>query len=123
MTKENFAWALIRIGVAFSFIYAAIAGFVEPDAWIGYFPPFAQNIFTNSNLLLDIFGVVQIVIALWILSNKKIFLPSLAATFLLLGIIVFNWGAMDIMFRDVSIMFAALALVVYTYSHENSRNH
>ncbi len=113
MTKEKIALILLKLSVAFPFLYAAIAGFITPDNWIGYFPHFVQDIFPNQNLLLDIFGAVQIIVALWILFGKEILIPSILATLMLLGIIVFNLNVMDIMFRDIGLMFAALALAIY----------
>jgi hypothetical protein len=60
-------------------------------------------------VLLSVWGVVEIIIALWILSGKHIFIPSLIAGLLLCSIVVFNIPLLDIVFRDV-----ALALVAFT---------
>jgi hypothetical protein len=58
---------------------------------------------------------VEIVIAGWILTGKRIFIPALAAAVMLAGIIIFNFGAMDVVFRDVSLMLVAIALAVAGY--------
>ncbi|MDP6527631.1 MAG: hypothetical protein QF858_02005 [Candidatus Pacebacteria bacterium] len=54
------------------------------------------------------------IIALWLLSGKKIFIPSVLAALYLAGIIVFNFAQIDVIFRDVSILAMALALVFTT---------
>lgn len=64
------------------------------------------------SILLPVWGVYEIITGLWIISNKKIFIPSILATFSLAGLIVFNLSAMDIIFRDVTIMAVTLALAI-----------
>src|SRR4051812_23062028 len=105
---------ILRIGVAFAFLYPAIDSFLDPFAWIDYFPQFLTNavgqVGISSVLLLQIFAVVEIVIALWILSGWKIFIPSLAATALLVGIVAFNLQEFQLLFRDLAIAAASVAL-------------
>jgi len=102
---------LLRIGVAFAFIYPAISGFVEPIAWIGYFPGFIQSLPVDLFIVLNIFGAVEIILALWILSGKKILIPCVLGAFMLVGIVTFNLSQIDILFRDVAILFMLLALI------------
>lgn len=63
-------------------------------------------------MLLHLFGVVEIIIGLWLLSGYKIFLPALAATGMLLGIVVFNFSQFDVLFRDLSIAALTFALAL-----------
>ncbi|MEK7510742.1 MAG: DoxX family membrane protein [Patescibacteria group bacterium] len=98
---------LLRLGVAFSFLYPPIAAFFDPDSWLGYFPAFIPA----SMTALHVFGAIEIVIALWILFGKRIWIPSAAAAAMLLAIVIFNLGQFDVLFRDVSIALMALALV------------
>jgi uncharacterized membrane protein YphA (DoxX/SURF4 family) len=102
---------LLRIGVAFAFIYAGISGLVNPDSWIGYFPTFLQ-----SNTILIVWGIVEVILGLWILSGRNIFIPALLGGLSMIGVIIFNWSQMDILFRDVTIMLAALALAIEAYN-------
>lgn len=113
--KDLLGSLLLRIGLAFSFLYAAIAAYFDPFSWIGFFPSFAHTLIPNDALLLGLFGCVETLVALWLLSGWRIFLPSIAAALLLFGIVIFNWGALDILFRDVSLGFMALALAVQNY--------
>ena len=102
---------ILRIGLAFSFLYPAVSAWFNPFAWIGYFPAFLIN-FAGSNdiLLLHVFGISEIVIGLWLIFGRKIFLPSCAAALYLLAIVVLNLNQMDVIFRDISILMIAIAL-------------
>src|SRR3989344_8732086 len=107
---------LLRVGVAFAFLYPAISAYFTPDSWIGYFPSFLLDAAAGKELLLlHVFGAVEIVIALWILSGKKIFLPSALATLMLIGIVVFNFSQMEVVFRDLAIATASAALAIRAY--------
>lgn len=116
MHKSQFWWAslALRVGIAFAFLYPAINAFFNPDSWIGYFPPFLRG-YVPDPVLLHAFGAVEIVIALWILSGKKVFWPSLAATGMLVGIVAFNMNNFEVVFRDLAIAGASLSLALATY--------
>lgn len=109
----SYAEKILRIGLAFSFLYPAISAWFNPFAWIGYFPPFMVDMVgTHDMLLLHAFGVTEIIIGLWLLFGRRIFWPSIVAAFYLLAIVVFNLNQMDVIFRDVSIFAMAVALAV-----------
>lgn len=114
MDRDKLVFLLLKIGLAFVFIYAALAALINPINWIGYFPPFLKDL-VPSSILLPLFSFFEIVLAVWVLSGKKLFYSALISCFSLLGIIVFNLNQMDIVFRDVSILFTAAALAVYSY--------
>lgn len=109
MQYSKAADLILRIGVAFAFLYPPINALGDPQAWIGYFPPFLQQ-FGNALTMLYIFGIVEVGIAFWILSGWKIVLPALLAAAMLVGIVVFNLPEFQVLFRDLSIAAAALAL-------------
>lgn len=111
------AQLILRVGLAFAFLYPPVAAYFDPYAWIGYFPDFLRDMIGNDTLLLHAFGAIEVIVALWVLSGVRIFLPSLLAALMLLGIIVFDFSQMDVIFRDVSIMAMALALMWDARSH------
>ena len=115
MRKDGIVILLLRIGVAFAFIYPAVSAYFTPLAWIGFFPDFFLDSLIDETLLLHLFGLSEIVIALWILIGRNIFVPSALATLYLLLIVVFNLNSLDIIFRDISIMLMAAALAVLHY--------
>ncbi len=120
MNAERFANLALRIGVAFAFLYPPVNALSDPYAWIGYFPPFLKG-YVSDDVLLHAFGAVEVVIAVWILSGWRIFWPSVAATGMLLGIVVFNPTNFQVLFRDVTIAAIPLALAVISYGDERRK--
>lgn len=119
MTRERIARLGLRAGVAFAFLYPPLNAFVDPYAWIGYFPTFLKG-YIPDLVLLHAFGVVESIVALWILSGWRIFWPSLAATAMLLAIVMFNPSNFQVLFRDISIAAMALALAMISYGDERN---
>lgn len=111
MTGGKISNLLLRIGVAFAFLYPPIDALRNPDSWIGYFPSFLHGLLPDL-VLLHSFGLIEVILALWILSGKKIFIPSLIASFMLAMIILFNLNNFEILFRDVAIAIMALSLAL-----------
>ena len=101
---------LLRVGLALSFLYPAFSSLLEPTNWIGFFPMFLRALIPDPALLY-VFAGYEIVLGLWLLSGKKLFISSLISFATLAGVLVFNLGALDLVFRDVGLSFAALALV------------
>ena len=120
MHQEKIANVLLRVGVAFAFLYPPIDALQNPDSWLGYFPPFihtaAQQLGISDLLVLHTFGAVEVVLALWILSGWRIFWPALAGALMLCAIVLFNLSQFEILFRDLSLAAAALALAFLSVS-------
>ncbi len=119
MTKEGFAYLILRIGVAFAFLYPPVSALSSPESWIGYFPSFLFG-YVSDEILLHAFGVVEVIIALWILSGKYIFWPSIAACAMLVGIVAFNIPNFEVLFRDLSIAAAAASLAVIAKTRQKA---
>ncbi|MCR4326013.1 MAG: hypothetical protein NUV59_04435 [Patescibacteria group bacterium] len=120
MTQGALASLALRIGVAFAFLYPPVNALFNPYSWIGYFPHFVRGIAPDL-VLLHLFGLVQVAIALWILSGRRIFWPSIAAAAILVAIVAFNVANLEVLFRDLSIAAMALALAVVSYHDEFGR--
>ncbi len=112
---------LLRIGIAFAFLYPPLAALSDPDAWIGYFPGFLLALGVDPLTLLHIFGALESVIALWILFGRKVFVPSITAAVLLIAIVAVNGIQFPILFRDVSIALAAVALALMHHPRYGTR--
>ena len=121
MPREKISDFLLRCGLAFAFLYPPINAIFDPYSWIGYFPAFMHGIVPDE-ILLRSFGVVEVVIALWILSGKKIFWPSMAAALMLCSIVAFNVPNFQVLFRDLSIAALALALAVRSWPGAMEKN-
>jgi uncharacterized membrane protein YphA (DoxX/SURF4 family) len=113
MSKEEIAHLALRLSVAFSFLYPPFAALRDPDSWIGYFPNFVRALPINTTLLLHAFGVVEVVIALWLISGWRVRYPALLAGLMLVAIVAFNLNQFDVLFRDLTIAGAALALALW----------
>lgn len=100
---------LLRIGLAFSFLYAAISAFIDATPWVGFIPPWVGEMIEPTTALY-IFGVLEIIVAIWLLWGRKIFWAAGASVALLVCIIVPNLGSFPIIFRDITLLCAALAL-------------
>lgn len=113
LQKEHTISLLLRVGLAFAFIYPAVAAFFDPFSWIGFFPEFIRDVFPGDDtLLLHFFGATEIIIALWLLIGRNVFIPSIIAAIYLLAIVLFNLSLLDLVFRDISILAMALALAL-----------
>ena len=111
MDWDRLAKFILRAGVAFAFLYPPINALANPFDWIGYFPSFTRGIVPDM-VLLHAFGAVEVVIALWILWGRKIFLPAALATVMLVAIVAFNLNNFVVVFRDLSIATASLSLAL-----------
>lgn len=113
MAVDKKALFLLRCALAFSFAYAAVQSFREPQNWIGWFPPFmlALSPFTPDTTL-ALFSVVELALAALLLSGKWGVPVAIVSGAMLLGIAMFNLGAIDIVFRDIALALAAFALAV-----------
>ncbi|MBI1961539.1 MAG: hypothetical protein HYS45_02460 [Parcubacteria group bacterium] len=101
---------LIRLALAASFAYVGISSFTNPDLWAGFVPPFVASVVPVAAFL-KIHGTFEVFLALWLLSGKAQAVAGLIAAVFLFVIVLFNLSAWDIVFRDVSLGLAALALV------------
>lgn len=100
----------LRIGLAVVFLYAAISSFISPNDWVGYLPSFVKELFP-ATVVLGIFSVVELVLAAWLLSGVYVRCAALLCIIMLLGIVVSNFSLLPISFRDIGLIFAALALL------------
>jgi hypothetical protein len=106
---EKRAELLLRVGLAFVFAYAAIAAFRDPTAWVGFVPLWVSNI-VPLELFMKIHAAGELALALWLLSGWKTYYAAVLSALAIAGIVVFNFGAMDLVFRDIGLFFAALGL-------------
>ncbi len=104
------AHLLLRVGVAFAFLYPPIMAVGDPVSWMSYFPSFVRDLPINTTLLLHAFGVVEVAIALWLLSGVRIRIPAALAALMLVAIVIANPSDFEVLFRDLTIAAAALAL-------------
>jgi uncharacterized membrane protein len=100
---------LLRMGLAATFLYAAISGFVQPDDWVGFFPEWLRALIP-AYLMLLAFGVFEIAVALALIFNKYTYWAAHLYALTMVGIVIANPGALIITFRDIGLAFAGWAL-------------
>ena len=119
MEDARSAHLLLRIGAAFAFLYPPIRALSDPLPWLGYLPsavralPAQFGLSVDSLVLLHTFGVIEIILALWMLSGWRIRIPAVLMTLALLAIVAFNWNESDVLFRDLSIAAMTFALALW----------
>ncbi len=101
---------LLRIGLAATFIYAGLGALIHPSHWLGYLPNAATS-HINANTLLKITAIFELALAAFLLSGWRTKWAAGLAMLTIAGIFVGNLNALEITFRDISIFFAAAALV------------
>lgn len=118
LTDDLLASFLLRIGLGLVFLYAALSAFLQPYSWMGYLPSWIRTA-SAAPFLLNVFGLYETLLALWLFSGKKTFHAASLTSITLLAIIVVNINSLDIVFRDVSILFCAAALAVLSKEAEH----
>lgn len=113
--RERVPYFLLRCALALAFLYPPISAHFAPYDWIGYFPQFMRGI-VSDQILLGAWGVLELIIGFWILSGKRIFIPSVLAAVLLVSIVLFNLPQLEVVFRDVSLALVAVSLAWWSWN-------
>jgi len=114
ISLKNLTPVLLRIGLAIVFLYAAVSGTLNPKEWVGYLPSIAtQHI--RAEVLLKFFSVYELTLAGWLLSGLYVRYAALLCAATLAGIVLTNFKLFAISFRDIGLIFAALALAAASW--------
>ncbi len=100
---------LLRGGLAVIFMYAAISSFANPQDWVGYLPNIIRDNF-EAETVLHIFSAYELLLATWLLSGIYTRYAALLCAATLAGIVSSNFSLFAITFRDIALIFSALAL-------------
>jgi len=109
VSRQGLVSFFLRIGLAAVFLYAAVASFMDPDTWATFLPTFMGEMVPLKTLLFA-FSAYELVLAAALLLDKYVFQVAVLSALTMIGILVTNAAGMDVLFRDVAIMFMALAL-------------
>lgn len=119
--KNHTAIVLLRWGIAFVFFYAAVSALVHSQDWIGYFPEGVRKVLgVHQYALLSVFSVYEIFLAGWLFLGRNLKIAAGLSFLSLAGITIANIQILDVVFRDVGLALAALAL--YVLAAEKERN-
>ena len=121
MNSTRLAKWFLRVGLAFVFVYASMEVYIHPDNFLKYVPKLVISTIP-INVFLPIFGISEIVLAIWLLSGWKGQYPSLLSVLMIIGIVVFNIEHFQVLFRNVAIGFGGLALVVLEMAQKRNQS-
>ncbi len=107
--KNNGSVTILRWGLAFVFFYAAIASVASPERWVIYVPSFISSIMAPQSFLV-VFSLYELILAGFLFSGKKMFWTSFFAVITLAAIVIVDFSLITIVFTDIGLAFAALAL-------------
>ncbi len=110
---------LLRVGLAFVYGYASIEVYINPINFLKYIPPSVVQI-VPLNIFLTLFSIFEILLTLWLLSGKKTEYAAIISAFLMLAIIIPNTEFFSVLFRNVAIGFASLALAMLDYKSHST---
>ena len=111
---SNLASFILRVALAVPFLFAAIDAALQPEAWIGFMPLFLRNVLPEI-VLLGAFSLHQAGLTFWLLSGWKTKEAAVFATLTLLAITAVNITVLEIVFRDIGLLLAAVALGVLNH--------
>lgn len=103
---------ILRIGVAFAFLYPPIDALVDPNSWVGYLPHYVRTFGIPDLVLLHGFGLIEVVLAVWLLWGRKVWWPASAAALILCLIVLSDLADFQVVFRDLAIAAGAAALAI-----------
>lgn len=107
----NKAKVLLKIGLAFTLLYASVSSLTSPKDWIWYIPDWMKLI-APADLLLVLHSSFELVLGVWLLSGWKGFYAATITALDLLVITLVNIQVFGVVFRDVGLFFSAAALIV-----------
>ncbi len=105
---------LLRFGLAFVFLYASVSAFVDPLRFVAYMPHGMPPALVER-FCLPIFSTYEAILAACFLAGRRLFAASILATLTLVGIIVLNPDKFTVLFRNVGIIGAALAVAIQSW--------
>jgi hypothetical protein len=119
--KNNGSVTILRWGLAFVFFYAAIVSVANPERWAMYVPSFISLVVAPQSFLV-VFSLYELILAGFLFSGKKLFWSSLLAVITFVGIVIVDFSLVGIIFTDIGLAFAALALFDVARNNRYSNN-
>lgn len=113
MPKSIQPTLVLRLGLAFVFLYASFGSFLFPQNWIWFIPDWMQKIVPAQPMLHTHAGF-ELVLGLWLISGRKLFYAAVIAALDLVAIMLPNINIFDTVFRDVGLLTSAIALAMLT---------
>lgn len=109
--RPNYVLWLLRAGLAFVFVYAAVSSLQHPLEWVGYLPGWLTKHLTATSLL-KFLSVYELLLAALLISGRYARYAAGLCALTLAGIVFVNPSQLIITFRDVGLVCMALALAI-----------
>ena len=107
------ALLILRLGLAFVFLYASISSFLFPQNWVWFIPDWITKIIPAEPMLMA-HASFELVLGIWLIYGRKLFYAACIAALDLTAIMLPNIGIFDTVFRDVGLLTSAIALALLT---------
>ena len=107
--SKHVRW-LLRLGLAFVFGWFGVDKFLNVDAWYGWIPFWLD--FVPETQFLYAVGVIEVILAFFLLINRYVRLAALVCAAFMIGIVV-SFGINEITVRDIGLIAMALALALF----------
>jgi len=102
---------LLRIGIGLTFLYAGISSLLYPSIWAGFIPTWMTQ-YIPAITLLTMHAIIELCMVVWLWWGKKLYYAGIMSALLISLIVITNIEARDVVFRDIPIIFSALALAL-----------
>lgn len=112
---------LLRAGLAFVFMYAAVAMLLTPAAFMSYVPAVLRESLLARPFLLAI-AIVELLLTVALLWRPFTHVAALVSAAMMIAIISCNFDSFDVLFRNVGIACAALSLALQTRTVQPGRS-
>lgn len=109
--KYKLSSFLIRIGLAFVFLYAAFFMTFAPEKYIIYFPLFMRELVPGYTLL-HVFAIFEVILSFFLIIGRFTYAAAIISFLTMLALTIVNLDKFSVLFRNVSIILSALALAV-----------
>lgn len=96
----------LQFGLAFVFLYASVSALIDPTRFTTYMPEILPASWIET-VGLPCFSIFKVILAVWLLVGRRLFVPSMMAAATVAGIILVNLDLFAVLFRNVAVLCAA----------------
>ncbi len=120
MSRAAVSWFILQLGLAVTFVYAGVDILWHPSNWIGWLPQWVSAISPLKDTpLLYTIGVAHIILAVLLFVPRYTRVAAaLLAAFLVALLVSSSRDSWLIVYRDVGVLAAALALILLPKKQE-----
>ncbi len=110
MNIKDYSVLILRLALAFVFLYFGIDKFINPENWIGYARPLESLLPFSIALFILLLGVIETIVGALLLLGLFTELASIVA-FIMLIAIIFTIEFNEISIRDIALASIAFYLI------------